>query len=47
MEQQQIISKQLITTCNKYKTEYTQVAEKNEGDGSEFEQILIDIDIKE
>ena len=47
MEQQKIISVQLLATCNKYKSEYSEINTKNDDDGSVLEQILLDIDLKE
>ena len=47
MEQQKIISEQLLTTCNKYKSEYTEITTKCEDEGNELEQILYDQDTKE
>lgn len=47
MEQQKIISEQLLTTCNKYKSEYTEITTKCDDEGNELEQILYDQDTKE
>ena len=47
MEQQKIISEQLLTTCNKYKSEYTEINTKCDDEGNELEQILYDQDSKQ
>jgi len=40
MEQQKIISEQLLFTCNKYKSEHQEVTSKNDGEGGEIEEIM-------
>lgn len=47
MEQQKIISEQLLTTCTKYKSEYTEINTKCDDEGGELEKILYDIHLKE
>lgn len=47
MAQQKIISQQLMTTCTKYKTEFSEISTKCDDEGGEIENILYDIDLKE
>lgn len=47
MEQQKIISEQLLFTCNKYKSEHQEVTAKNDGEGGEIEEILYKMQVQE